>query len=217
MRRDPAAGVCDRLRIGARRDRLAGGDPSRGRFELLAREDTRLDAVQLHRRQPVLVVGRRQVLDRAHPLDRIAKRRADVGAQVDAVHPPLPGLVERRLVVLAHDRAEALLAAEIVRAVHRARTVADGGSSVPGRPWARRGQTCSIPTATPFGTRARERCTRVRSTGCWRRRSEARSRGRRSRRTPATSSGCSSWRSRCPTRTRFTTRRSISSSRPTGS
>ena len=73
-------------------------------------------------REPVLVVGRRQVPGRVHPLDRMPEPPVQVprqhGGDSEPVGPTLPVGVEHRLVRLNVDRAESLHPTEVVDPIH---------------------------------------------------------------------------------------------------
>ena len=86
------------------------------------RDEPGLDQKRRCPRQPVLVVGRRQVLGRIHPLNAVPERtpvRLHLGRHGHAgpKGAPLPVLGEDRFVPRPLDGAEALHAAEIVDAV----------------------------------------------------------------------------------------------------
>src|SRR5262249_12947702 len=92
-------------------------------LELLAGDEAFLDAQRCEARERALVVARGQVVPRVHAFDRVAilvhvdeaetRRVAE-----ERVRAHLPGLVERPGVLREAHLAEALLAAEIVDAVH---------------------------------------------------------------------------------------------------
>jgi hypothetical protein len=93
------------------------------RLELLALDHALLHEQRLHRGQPVLVVARVEVALLPHALDGMAELVDVVDAldhadEVHHEHGLFPVRVEGGLVCLALDGTEAVLAAEVVDAVH---------------------------------------------------------------------------------------------------
>ena len=108
----------------ARRRRQRQGKSAAGApLELLAADDALLDAERRQAGEGALVVARRQVVARLHPLDRVPVLVHVEDAEpdrepVERVDPLLPGRVERGRVGHVSHRPEALPPAEVVDAVH---------------------------------------------------------------------------------------------------
>jgi hypothetical protein len=124
---DPVAGQEALARADVGPPRRAGqgeGERAAGALlELLAREQALLDAQRRQARERAFVVARRQVVARLHALDRMAifvhVEDAELHCQrVQRVRANFPGGMEDRRVGCMANRAEALLAAEVVHAVH---------------------------------------------------------------------------------------------------
>ena len=114
---------------------LAGPQRMTG-FDLLGRHETALDQVLLHPQRPAPVVRRREIGLRRQGLLGESQIVDMPGAGIaerplHGEHAPFPAFVKRRLVGLDLDLAEAVHAAHVVDAVHRAISAGERARPVP--------------------------------------------------------------------------------------